>query len=130
MIPENYDELTVDETLDAVADAEGDELEEFIDHERDNKNRVSVLEPLLERLDDSGASQEEVEAAVTDDSEAETADDDDGLSRGDTVTVQKTGFYGYAAGMWFDESDETKEVEVNTRIQRAIDNGELEVVEG
>lgn len=122
MIPDNYDDLTVDETLDALEGVEGDELEEFIEHEQANKDRVSVLEPLLERLD---ADEE------TDDSEAvvSTADDDDVPARGDTVVVQKTGFYGYAAGMWFDTSDETREVEVNTRIRRAIQNNDLEVIE-
>lgn len=127
MIPDNYDELTVDETLDALADVEGDELVEFIEHERDNKNRVSVLEPLVERLDSEPVETDDSEAE--DDESEDADDDDDSLSRGDEVTVTKSENYGYAAGLWFDTADETKDVTVNTRIRRAIEDGELELVE-
>ena len=108
---ENYEEKTVDETLEAVADFDRSELREFVQFERENKARVGVVRPLEQRLESVGESESD-----TDDSDP------------DTVTVEHPRGTGYAAGHWFDIG-ETKTVERTTRIEQAIEADELEVID-
>jgi len=49
---ENYDELNRDETIEAVADFGAERLTEFIEFEREHKDRKTVLEPLERELVD------------------------------------------------------------------------------
>lgn len=49
---ENYEELNRDETLDAVADFDGEHLAAFIEFERERKDRKTVIEPLDRELVD------------------------------------------------------------------------------
>lgn len=113
---DNYDDLTVDETLDAVSDFSDDELTEFVEFEKSNKNRTGVVEPLEAELEsvDSDAEADESPTVVADP---------------DTVEVTKAVGYGYVAGLWFDDVDETKTVERTSRVARAIEAGDLEVTE-
>jgi len=96
---ENYDELNRDETLDAIADFDGERLAEFLDFERGRKNRKTVVDPLERELVD--------------------------------VIPASSGGYGgrYVAGVWFDDVTEPATVRRTTRIETAIDDGDLEVVE-
>jgi hypothetical protein len=117
---DNYDDLTVDETLDAVSDFDESQQREFIEFEREHKDRTTVIDPL------------EAELESTDDSGGETPDDGSPTVIADPteeVEVTKPVGYGYAAGLWFDNADESHTVERNSRIQRAIESGELEEVE-
>lgn len=118
---DNYDDATVDETLDAVSDFSTEEKVEFLQFERENKNRTGVIEPLEADLPDGAVP----EAESDDDAEPDVSAT---APLGDEVTVT-VDEYGYAAGLWFDNADETKTVERTTRITRAIENGELEVVD-
>lgn len=113
---DNYDDLTVDETLDAVSGFSDDELAEFVEYEKSNKDRTGVVEPLEADLE---SAESETEA---DESPTVVADPD-------TVEVTKAVGYGYAAGLWFDDADETKTVERTSRVVRAIEAGDLEVTE-
>lgn len=47
---EDYDELNRDETLNAVADFDARRLTEFLEFEREHKNRKTVIEPLEDEL--------------------------------------------------------------------------------
>jgi hypothetical protein len=49
---ENYDERNRDETIEAVAEFDGERLAEFIEFEREHKDRVTVIEPLERKLVD------------------------------------------------------------------------------
>jgi hypothetical protein len=111
---DNYEDLTVDETLDAVSDFEPEVLQEFIDYERDHKDRSTVVEPLEAELEDAQADA--------------TDADDEAVVIGDEVTVTHPTNYGYGGGLWFDAADETATVEVTSRIKAAIKSGDLEVV--
>jgi hypothetical protein len=91
---ENYEDLNVEETLEAVADFDGDRLAEFLEYEQEHKDRKTVLEALDDEL----------------------------------VTVTPTGNQ-YAGGIWFDELDAERTVRRSARIDRAIDAGELEVID-
>lgn len=103
---ENYEELTVDETLEVVDELGDDEIEQFIEYERDHKNRTTVIDPLEELLSDSDES------------------GDTGTAEPETVTVTvEVGNYG--GGIFFDDATETKTVERTTRVQQALDNGNL-----
>lgn len=96
---ENYDELNRDETLEAVADFDGERLAEFVAFEREHKNRKTVVDPLERELVD--------------------------------VVPESAGGYGgrYVAGVWFDDVTEPATVRRTTRIENAIEDGDLEVVE-
>lgn len=93
---ENYDELNRDETLDAVADFDGERLVDFLEFEREHKDRKTVVDPLEREL----------------------------------VDVVPTGRTQYAAGIWFDEPDEPTTVRRSTRVERALEAGELQEVDG
>lgn len=109
---DNYEDLNVEETLDAVSEFEDEVLREFIDYERDHKDRATVIEPLEAQLE-----------SETTDSETQTSE------LGEEVTVTHPQNYGYGGGLWFDAADETKTVAVTSRIENAIERGQLEVVE-
>lgn len=47
---EHYDGLNADETLSAVDDFTADQLQQFVVHERMNKNRTTVIEPIQDML--------------------------------------------------------------------------------
>jgi hypothetical protein len=49
---ENYQDLNRDETLDAVADFDGERLAAFVEYEREHKDRKTVIEPLERELVD------------------------------------------------------------------------------
>ena len=49
---ENYQDLNRDETLDAVADFDGEHLAAFVEYEREHKDRKTVIEPLKRELAD------------------------------------------------------------------------------
>lgn len=49
---ENYQDLNRDETLDAVADFDGEHLAAFVEYEREHKDRKTVIEPLERELVD------------------------------------------------------------------------------
>jgi len=49
---DNYDELNRDETLEAVAGFDGETLDDFVDFERNHKNRKTVYKPLERQLVD------------------------------------------------------------------------------
>lgn len=91
---DNYEDKNVDETLDAVSDFSGERLEEFIEFERERKNRTTVVEPLEREL----------------------------------LTVTTTGT-NYAAGLWFGSTPDEKLVRRTTRIEQAIENGDVVEVE-
>jgi len=88
---ENYDELNRDETLDAVADFDGERLAEFLDFEREHKNRKTVVDPLEREL----------------------------------VDVVPADGRQYVAGVWFDDASEPETVRRSTRIEKALDEGDL-----
>ena len=90
---DNYDDLNRDETLAAVSDFDGEQLAQFIEFERDHKDRVTVIEPLEREL----------------------------------LEVTSTG-RNYAAGIWFDDVEDTKLVRRSRRVDAAIDDGLLESV--
>lgn len=124
---ENYDDATVEETLEAVSDFSDEEKAEFVAFEQDNKNRTGVVEPLSEEL---GAVSEDI---ILGDEDTETDEDDDTSEESedaaiDEVTV-KAFDRGYHGGLWFDNGGEATTVPRTTRVQEAIDNGELEVVD-
>ena len=96
---ENYQDLNRDETLDAVADFDGERLAAFVEYEREHKDRKTVIEPLERELVD-------------------------------VVPATGTTYGGrYVAGIWFDEVDEPTTVRRSTRIEQAIDAGELQEVD-
>ena len=95
---ENYEDLNRDETLDAVSDFDGEQLAAFVEYEREHKNRKTVIKPLEREL---------VEV----------------------IPVSSGGYGGrYVAGIWFDDVTEPATVRRTTRIETAIDDGDLEVV--
>ena len=47
---DNYDDLNRDETLAAVSDFDGEKLSDFIEFEKQNKNRKTVFKPLERQL--------------------------------------------------------------------------------
>jgi len=47
---DDYEDLNRDETLDAVAGFDGEQLQKFLKFERECKNRVTVLRPLERKL--------------------------------------------------------------------------------
>jgi len=47
---DNYEDLNQDETLTAVRDFDGEKLKQFIEFERENKNRKTVYKPLKREL--------------------------------------------------------------------------------
>ena len=96
---ENYADLNQDETLEAVSDLVGERLAEFLEYERDHKNRKTVVEPLERELVD-------------------------------VLPASSAGYGGrYVAGIWFDEVDEPTTVRRSTRIEQAIEAGELQQVD-
>lgn len=132
---DDYDDLTVEETLDAVADFEGDELAEFIEFEAANKGRTGVLDPLEDRLESEpeDAESDDGEESADPDPEPVEAESVDGPdpsaydgSETVTVTVEE---YGYAAGLFFDSAGEEQTVEHTLRIERALRDGRLIEVE-
>jgi len=96
---ENYQDLNRDETLDAVSDFDGEQLAAFVEYEREHKDRKTVIEPLERELVD-------------------------------VVPAGSAGYGGrYVAGVWFDDVSEPATVRRSTRIEQALDAGDLEVVE-
>jgi len=97
---EDYQDKNVEETLEAVADFNGERLQDFFEYEQEHKNRKTVIEPLRDDLVD-------------------------------VVPAGGTTYGGrYVAGVWFDDATESKTVRRTTRIEQAIEAGELqEVVE-
>lgn len=120
---DNYDEATVEETLEAVSDFSDEEKAEFVAFEQDNKDRTGVVEPLSEELN--------AEDIILGDEDTETDDDDTSEESDDAaideVAVKASG-RGYHGGLWFDNGGEVTTVPRTTRVQEAIENGELEVV--
>ena len=101
---ENYDDLTVDETLDAVADWDDERKAQFLSFEADHKNRTGVVTELESEL---GVSATDI-----------------------TETVEVTITTGnYAAGIWFDDATESQTVELTSRVERALEQGTLERVD-
>ena len=88
---ENYQDLNRDETLDAVADFDGERLAAFVEYEREHKDRKTVIEPLEREL----------------------------------VDVVPADGRQYVAGVWFDDASEPKTVRRSTRIEQALDEGDL-----
>ena len=114
---EGYEDKTVEETLDAVSGSDPEVIQEFIEFEKENKDRTTVIDPL------------EIELMSEEDDETDDEPEPDTSELADEVEVTYAGNYGYAGGMWFEDVDETRTVETTTRITEAIENGELEVVE-
>ncbi len=104
---ENYDELTVDETLDVVSEFDDEKTEQFIKYERNHKDRTTVIEPLEKSLPNKADPSTDEPEMVT-------------------VTVE-TGNYG--GGVFFDDATESKTVELTTRIEQALEDGNLTEVE-
>lgn len=90
---DNYDDRNREQTLEAVANFDGEQLQEFLEFERAHKDRKTVIEPLEREL----------------------------------VTVTPTS-RPYVAGLWFGSLSKTKVARRTTRIEQAIDSGDLEVV--
>ena len=88
---ENYQDLNRDETLDAVADFDGERLAAFVEYEREHKDRKTVIEPLEREL----------------------------------VDVVPADGRQYVAGVWFDDASESETVRRSTRIEQALDEGDL-----
>ncbi|AAM88689.1 hypothetical protein PhiCh1p16 [Natrialba phage PhiCh1] len=47
---DNYEDRNREQTLNAAGDFSGDRLEEFLEYEREHKNRKTVIEPLEREL--------------------------------------------------------------------------------
>jgi hypothetical protein len=88
---ENYQDLNRDETLDAVADFDGERLAAFVGYEREHKDRKTVIEPLEREL----------------------------------VDIVPADGRQYVAGVWFDDASEPETVRRSTRIEQALDEGDL-----
>jgi len=120
-IPEQYDDWTVDEVERHLEGASysANELENvFAEYEKEHKDRKGVADAIEEELNDPHASAEDDEADEREREELET------------VTVTPSGSVRVsAAGIVFDGPDIRKEVEKTPRIERAIENGHLGVVE-
>ena len=178
IIPD-YDEKTVDEVHESLADSEftADELDRILTYEQEHEARKTLVEPLSERLaaarDDTAETDAE-EAAVAEPAAPVTRDDPDGddaaieteanapdeaaiadVAADDAVVVD-TGASAtpassesdpaqavpnptdleriavtptrshYAAGIWFDDMGDIKEVEYTQRIENALESGLLE----
>lgn len=101
---DGYDDMTVEEVKDAVrnGDFTTDEIRDILEYEEDHKDRVTITGWIEERY-----------LPPAEDAEPET------------VTVTAGEYIGYVAGLHFDRQFEHKTVEYNTRIEQAIEDGDL-----
>lgn len=93
MIP-NYSDKSVAEALEEAEEMNGERLAQFIEHEEQNQNRVTLLRQLRRKVVKVSPSEQ-----------------------------------GYVGGHWFDYPDETRWVRKDSRVEEAIESGELEMVE-
>lgn len=76
----------------------------------------------MELNNDADDSPEDIEAEAAD---VIASDEGEGAgSRPDTVRV-KLGHSGHAAGHYFDDADEIKEIDYNRRVELALERGTL-----
>lgn len=112
---DDFDELTVPEAKSAIeaAGLSARELRDLAEYEGDHKDRVTLTGWLLDHADEI----DEDDADVAPETAAETREPE---------TVVVTAYSGgYHAGLWFDRPLTKKEVRRTTRIETAIEDGEL-----
>lgn len=127
---DNYDDLNVDEVIDALDSLEQDQLVDVLEYEKDNDERVTVTREINDRI--GGDSNDGTNSETT--AEDETTESDDG---GQSEEVQDTPSEvrlrceedGYHGGEWWDEPGE-RTVTYNERVRQAVENDRaLEVVD-
>lgn len=133
----DYDELTVGDVKDRVRDNELGPAA-VLAYERDNKDRVTLTRWLEERAPPLGDGDADADPEPESDADASSAtqpspadapsaadDADDGH---ETVTVASQRL-GSIAGMHFDAAYETRVVARTPRVEEAISDGDLRVID-
>jgi hypothetical protein len=127
---EDYDELKVNEILPLLDDLDLDELEAVAQHEESNKNRTTILNRIVDRMDELEAEEAgaptTVQAAVSDavaDAAAESIEE-----VGEPVVALSSAAGGAAsAALPIDDFDALSESEVIAELQE-LDADELEAI--
>lgn len=146
-----YDEKTVDELRERLDDLAVVELAEIDRYERQNKNRVTLLDAIeseirrrpesdgnssggsTETENRSGSLADSQTMSPDDGQDEESGQDDAGGGAGDggdknrTIRVRANS-RGYYGGLWFDDAG-VKEVKQSVRIDAALEDTDLERVE-
>lgn len=148
---EDYDALTVEEVVERLSDLNVGQLEALAQHERENKDRVTLLGDINDELESRSSGEDGGEA---DDSSGgvDSAADDDGSGYNDEVgddgrelsgdeetessgeeepriITVRANVQGLVGGVFFDAPGETAEVRDNDlRVIEALEDGDLEQV--
>lgn len=78
-VPEDYEDLNVDDTLEAISDWDDELLEQFLEYEQEHQDRKTVKEPVQEMLsdEDEEPEEEEEQESEEDDSDSESEESDE-----------------------------------------------------
>lgn len=126
--PDNYDDLTVSELESEAADVEDpDVIQAWIDHEKDQKGRVTAIKGLEERLDELTETEPEVEPEP----EGEDETDDEpaaGAEMSERIRVRNPEKSGKHVARHSFAAGESKIIPARPDVRDAIRRGELQYV--
>lgn len=106
----DFDDLTVDEAQERLADTTPGALRGVLAYERSHKDRVTLTRWIEERLDLD-------------------EDEDDEGDEPERIRVTNGSYTGYVAGLFFENPYQSRAVTRNARIERAIESGKISEVE-